>query len=148
MWQQQQVETISPHIEVINKVIETTTTQWHYCLTFDINAEIMGKVPEESELTAEAIVEVESGAVGIAWIDPENHLASPEQVVQAKAGVQRVIVVVGSDKAHRLMLRNVAPNGRKATFTLKSLSATATAILPAVPAASSDSGFERRSRTR
>src|SRR5262249_13920359 len=127
--QRRQIESPNFPIEVFGNVIETTSTQWHYCLTFDINLEIMGKVPTKSLLIAEAIIEVDRGAVGIAWIDRENQLVSIEQVVLAKAGTQHVVVSVGSEKAHRLMLRNAAPNGRKALFILKDLSVKANSKL-------------------
>jgi glycosyltransferase involved in cell wall biosynthesis len=118
-------------IGVMNMTVKTTSKPWHYALTFDIDTEIVGRLPPKSQLTAEAIIEVGSGIIGIGWIDREHRLASTEQIVAAKFGTQRVTVSVRTDQAHRLMLRNAATDGRKAAFTLKSLGATASATLAA-----------------
>jgi glycosyltransferase involved in cell wall biosynthesis len=124
-----QTEPNAKAIEVMNMTVQTTTTPWHYALTFDVDTETIGRLPRDSQLTVEAIIEVGSGIVGIGWIDREHQLASAEQVVVAKFGAQRATVAVRCDQAHRLMLRNAATDGRKAVFTLKSLGATATATV-------------------
>lgn len=115
-------------VDVMNTVIETMPMPWHYSLTFEVDAEIVRGLPSQSQLIAEAIMEVDGGAVGISWINRENQLVPIEQVAMARAGTQRVTVSIPSDQAHRLVLRNAAPDGRKATFRLKGLSATAATL--------------------
>jgi hypothetical protein len=112
-------------------------------LTFDISAEIVANVPAKSQLTAEVVIEVKGGCVGIAWIDHESQLTSAERVVLAKSGIQHVIVSAGSDEVHRLMVRNVAPD-RNAVFSLKSVCARLGATTPPEPVASIGSESERK----
>lgn len=145
---QQPVEIASAPVEVVNKVIETTTTQWHYSLTFDVDAGIVDRVPAGSRLMAEVILEVERGAVGVSWIDRGSQIASAEKTILARSGVQCAIVSGDRDKVHRLMLRNVSPNCEKAVFVVKGLSATADATLATEPPVPAGSGSRGRSVAR
>lgn len=135
LWKRRRAaDTTNMAIKVMNMIVETTIKPWQYALTFDVDADVIGSLPPLSLLTAEVIIEVEVGAVGIGWIDREHKLASAEEVVAAKSETQRVTVSVCSDQVHRLMLRNVAHDGRKAAFTLKSLSTTANVTAAAASA--------------
>jgi hypothetical protein len=106
----------------LNSTIETTKTPFCYALTFDVNTDMLGKLPAGSYLSVEAIVEVRQGTIGIAWIDEKHQLASNEEVIADKSGIQRVVIPVLSNLARRLMLRNVNTEDRSAIFLLKRLS--------------------------
>lgn len=111
---------------ILGTTIETSTTPWCYSLTADADTGLLRNMPSGSQLAIEMMIEVDTGAVGVAWLGKDYKITSIERAVRAGPGTQRVFALVPCEQAHYLMLRNVALNGDKTVFTLRQFKVTAT----------------------
>lgn len=111
---------------ILNTAIETSAVPWSYALTFDICVDMLKALPLNTVVTIEINMEVEAGAIGVAWIDKDYDLVAVERTVWAMPGAQRVLVMLPSSRACYLALRNVMREGDKSLFIVRGLKATAT----------------------
>ena len=108
---------------ITDVIIDTTTVPFCYSVLMNANPAIVRDL-QPGTVTVVVAIEVISGKVGIAWIDKQYQtLDSTELHVEAAPGVQRVSVLVPSDKAHSLILRNVAGDSMSSSFRLFGFSA-------------------------
>ncbi len=94
---------------ITDVIIDTTTVPFCYSVLMNANPAIVRDL-QPGTVTVVVAIEVISGKVGIAWIDKQYQtLDSTERHVEAAPDVQRVSVLVPSDKAHSLILRLPRP---------------------------------------
>jgi FkbM family methyltransferase len=96
------------------RTIETSPAMWSYALSFEIAST---SLPADSALALEVEVEVEQGKLGlvIGTSDPST-FASPERVLSAMKGAQRVVLAAPASQAKSLVFRNVTGEGARTTF--------------------------------
>lgn len=110
---------------LIGKKIATSEQIWSYALVLTPPTDWPSVGTDNKAIyILEVSVEVFEGKLGVAI---ENHgssgFATPERVISAAAGIQRVLITVAADQIHSMVFRTVAPEGTRTVFALSGLRA-------------------------
>lgn len=108
-----------------SSTIVTSATPYHYSAILEVDRAVTRRLEPGSLLIVEAFVEVLAGAIGIVWVDDAGQpLQDSERCALEMPGVQRVVVSIPYERAHRLVFRNVASAAVAASFRVCRLNAS------------------------
>jgi hypothetical protein len=104
-------------------IIDTSTLPYHYSVFLDVDRTAVRRLEPGSLLIVEVLIEVLSGTVGIVWVDGNGQpLQDTERYALEMPAVQRIVVSIPFEYAHRLVFRNAAAATTTASFKVHRLS--------------------------
>jgi FkbM family methyltransferase len=104
---------------IMNTIIDTSCEPYRYSVVCDTDREVAGQFHEDGLVVAEVTVKVLAGKAGILWVDQDYQpLEARERHVSAMPDVQRVLVSAAVRHAHHLVVRNVANESTRTSFSI------------------------------
>lgn len=110
---------------LIGRKIETSDRIWSYALVLTPPSDWPNATTDNNATyILEVSVEVFEGKLGVAVEDHgSSGFATPERVISAAAGTQRVLMNVPASRIQSMVFRTVAPEGTRTVFALAGLRA-------------------------
>lgn len=104
--------------------IASSERMWSYALVVTPGADPSATMKGDQVLVFEVAVEVREGKLGIAiGGDDPSGFVSPERILTAMEGAQRVLVAAPAKRIQSLVFRTTAPDGSRTLFTLLGIKA-------------------------
>lgn len=107
---------------LIGRAIESSDHIWSYTLVVATNSGSPPDVQKDAVLVFEVAVEVRQGKLGIALSgNVSSGFISPERIIVAMDGVQRVLLSAPTAALESLIFRTTAPEGSRTIFSIRSV---------------------------